>query len=312
MAAILHDPIYLEDKLEQVKASGRLDYRSELLPTWCPGCGYFSVAEGVTTALNALGIDKKNVVVVSGIGCASRFPFFMDTYGFHTVHGRALPIATGIKLANDELTVLVVGGDGDGFAIGGGHIPHVARRNIDINYLLFDNGIYGLTKGQVSPTSALGLKTPTSPFENHDTPINPIMLLLAYGASWVGQAYAGRPHDLADMIGRAVAHRGFSYLHILSPCVTFDKTDKTYHNLDRSVRELPEEHDAGDWLEAVRQASKTKRPALGVYYREQRPTLSDLLDDIAHRAQIAAADRPRSIGRAPGNPPIPRGEFKEI
>ncbi len=112
-------------------------------------------------------------MIVSGIGCASRFPFFMDTYGFHTLHGRTLPVATGIKLANDRLTVIAIGGDGDGFAIGGGHIPHAARRNVDITYLLFDNGIYGLTKGQVSPTSVMGFKTKTSPYENRDAPLNP-------------------------------------------------------------------------------------------------------------------------------------------
>ena len=117
----------------------------------------------------------------------------MDTYGFHTLHGRTLPVATGIKLANDKLTVIAIGGDGDGFAIGGGHIPHAARRNVDITYLLFDNGIYGLTKGQVSPTSVMGFKTKTSPYENRDAPLNPLMMLLSYGASWVGQAYAGEP-----------------------------------------------------------------------------------------------------------------------
>ena len=152
MNAELRAPVYLEEKLEQIQESGRLDYRSGSLPTWCPGCGYYSMTEGVTNALNALQLDNKDVVCVSGIGCASRFPFFVDVYGFHTLHGRTLPVATGIKTANDNLTVVVVGGDGDGFAIGGGHIPHAAKRNVDLTYLLFDNGIYGLTKGQTSPT----------------------------------------------------------------------------------------------------------------------------------------------------------------
>ncbi len=176
--ADLREPIYLEEKLKEIQGTGRLAYRSKSLPTWCPGCGYFSMTEGVTSALNRLGIANKDVVIVSGIGCASRFPFFMDTYGFHTLHGRTLPVATGIKLANDRLTVIAIGGDGDGFAIGAGHIPHAARRNIDITYLLFDNGIYGLTKGQVSPTSVMGFKTKTSPYENRDAPLNPLMMLL--------------------------------------------------------------------------------------------------------------------------------------
>jgi len=237
--------------------------------------------------LNDLGVPREDVVVVSGIGCASRFPFFMDTYGFHTLHGRALPVATGVKVANDALTVLVVGGDGDGFAIGGGHIAHAAKRNVDITYLLFDNGVYGLTKGQVSPTSSAGFMTPTSPFANRESPLNPLLMLLAYDASWVGQAYAGHPHHLATMIRAAVAHRGFSYLHILSPCVTFDKTDKTYSNLDLAVRELPEDHDPGDRMAAMTEAAKGGRPRLGLYYRVQRPTLGESFDAIVSTSREA-------------------------
>ncbi len=287
MATSEHIPVYLEDKLEQIRDSGRLEYRSKSLPTWCPGCGYYSVTEGLSFALNALGLDRNNVVVVSGIGCASRFPFFSQTYGFHTLHGRALPTATGIKTANDKLTVVVVGGDGDGFAIGGGHIPHAARRNVDLTYMLFDNGIYGLTKGQTSPTSSLGFKTTTTPFENREPPLKPLMMLLSSGASWVGQAYAGRQHHLAQMIEQAIAHRGFSYLHIISPCVTFDKTVRTYQNLDLNVCDLPEEHDSSDRLAALALAQDTPHdhPMLGLYYKEQRPTLSDNLDAIERTAR---------------------------
>lgn len=280
----LREPIYLEEKLKEIKGTGRLSYRSKALPTWCPGCGYFSMTEGVAAALNQLGLAHKDVVIVSGIGCASRFPFFMDTYGFHTLHGRTLPVATGIKMANDRLTVIAIGGDGDGFAIGGGHIPHAARRNVDITYLLFDNGIYGLTKGQVSPTSVMGFKTKTSPYENHDAPLNPLMMLLAYGASWVGQAYAGHPHQLTDMIVQAMAHKGFSYLHILSPCVTFDKTSKTYQNLNVAVREMPEDHDPTNLIAAMAQAKDMAKPAMGVFYREERPTLNEAMDDIIRAA----------------------------
>jgi len=277
-------PVYIEDTLEQIRGDGHLGYRSALLPTWCPGCGYFSVSEGVTKALNDLSIPGKDVVVVSGIGCASRFPFFMETYGFHTLHGRTLPVATGIKQANDALTVLAVGGDGDAFAIGAGHIPHAARRNVDITYLLLDNGIYGLTKGQASPTSAIGFVTQTTPYENRDEPLNPLMMLLAYHASWVGQAYAGRPHHLTQMIAEAIAHRGFSYLHVLSPCVTFDKTDKTYANLDLEVRDLPDDHDPSDRMAAMAEAAKADTPSLGLFFREERATLGDAMTEIAERA----------------------------
>jgi len=278
-------PVYLEEKLEEIRADGHQNYRSKSLPTWCPGCGYFSMAEGLTFALNRLEIDFKDAVVVSGIGCASRFPFFVSTYGFHTLHGRTLPVATGVKLANDKLTVVALGGDGDAFAIGGGHIPHAARRNVDLTYLVFDNGIYGLTKGQTSPTSALGFKTSTTPYENGDEPLHPLMMLLSYKASWVGQAYAGRPHQLADMITKAITHRGFSYLHILSPCVTFDKTDRTYANLDVQVRDLPAGHDTSSFMAAMAEASRDDHPALGIYYQQDRPTLTDVMDETASRAR---------------------------
>ncbi len=280
----LREPVYLEEKLSEIQESGRLSHRSSSLPTWCPGCGYFSITEGVVSALTRLEIPDNDVVIVSGIGCASRFPFFMNTYGFHTLHGRTLPVATGIKMANDDLSVLAIGGDGDGFAIGGNHIPHAARRNVNITYLLFDNGIYGLTKGQTSPTTVVGFKTKTTPFENRDQPLNPLLMLLSYGASWVGQAYAGHTHHLADMITAAMAHEGFSYLHILSPCVTFDKTSMTYKNLGMMVRDLPEDHDSTDLIAAMTQAQDTDTPGLGLFYKESRPTLSDNLDDIARTA----------------------------
>ncbi len=277
-------PIYLEEKLKEVQESGRLAYRSKSMPTWCPGCGYFSIVDGLPGALNDLGIAPKDAVVVSGIGCSSRFPFFVNTYGFHTLHGRVLPVATGIKTANDALTVIAVGGDGDGFAIGGGHVPHAARRNVDLTYLLFDNGIYGLTKGQTSPTSSVGFKTPTSPYENPDQPLNPLLMVLTYGATWVGQAYAGRPQQLETMIKQAIAHRGFSYLHILSPCVTFDKTDRTYVRLGDLVRDLPANHDKSDLGAALHLAMDTSTPALGVFYEAQRPTLADALDGLVEKA----------------------------
>ena len=278
------EPVYLEEKLEEIRADGHMDFRSKSLPTWCPGCGYFSMAEGLTYALKQLELDHKDVVVVSGIGCASRFPFFVSTYGFHTLHGRVLPVATGIKIGNDDLTVVAVGGDGDAFAIGGGHIPHAARRNVNMTYLVFDNGIYGLTKGQTSPTSALGFKTSSSPYENGDVPLNPMMMLLSYGASWVGQAYAGHKQHLAEMITEAISHQGFSFLRVLSPCVTFDKTDNTYGNLNMLVRDLPEDHDNSNLVEAMAQAMQTDHPAIGVYYQEQRATLHQSMKATANRA----------------------------
>lgn len=281
----VREPVYLEDKLEEIEESGKLAYRSSTLPTWCPGCGYFSIVEGITKAMTELALDQKDTVCVSGIGCASRFPFFINTYGFHSLHGRALPVATGIKIANDKLNVIVVGGDGDAFAIGGAHISHAARRNIDITYIVFDNGVYGLTKGQTSPTSVLGFQTGTTPYHNADQPLNPLMMLLSYEASWVAQAYAGEPHHLTAMIETAISHRGFSYLHVLSPCVTFDKVSKTYKNLDMSVRYLPEGHDTSDLSAAMKAALETQHPQIGVYFEQKRPTLADGMNDAISRAK---------------------------
>ena len=282
-------PVFLEDRLRVVEDSGKLEYRSKALPTWCPGCGYFSVVEGVPLTMKALGLDPKNTVVVSGIGCSSRFPFFLNTYGFHTLHGRALPVATGVKVANESLNVIAVGGDGDGFAIGGGHVPHAARRNVDMTYLLLDNGIYGLTKGQTSPTSALGLRTPTTPFENLESPLNPLLMVLSYGATWVGQASAGRPEHLYEMLRLAVAHRGFSYLHVLSPCVTFDKTSRTCKSLEMTVHDIPKEHDPHDLSAAMAIAMHQEVPTVGLLYETTRPTLGDVLNTVIDRASGAPA-----------------------
>ena len=263
-------------------------------PTWCPGCGDFAVLASFYKVLEKLNYPQEKIVTFAGIGCSSRFPFFVNTYGFHTLHGRVLPVATGIKTANDALTVIAVGGDGDGFAIGGGHVPHAARRNVDLTYLLFDNGIYGLTKGQTSPTSSVGFKTPTSPYENPDQPLNPLLMVLTYGATWVGQAYAGRPQQLEAMIKQAIAHRGFSYLHILSPCVTFDKTDRTYVRLGDLVRDLPANHDKGDLGAALHLAMDTATPALGVFYETQRPTLADALDGLVEKAGGSVGQKRRT------------------
>ena len=260
------------------------DYRTDLTPVWCSGCGDYGVLKGLTQALADLAIEPEKLAVISGIGCSSRLAGYTKSYSFNSVHGRALPIATGLKVARPEITTVVVGGDGDGFSIGLGHIPHAVRRNVNLTYAVLDNGIYGLTKGQTSPTSATGFRTPTSPYENPDRPLNPLLMVLAYGASWVGQAYAGRPDHLNRMITQAMAHRGFSYLHILSPCVTFDKTHRTYQNLGMQVRDLPADHDPSDRAAAMRLAMDDATPALGLYFREERPTLGDALDGLVEKA----------------------------
>ncbi len=256
----------LSAQIEHIKDSGRFDARSEALPTWCPGCGYFGIHQGLNSCIKELGLPAHKVVTVSGIGCAGRYPFFSSSYGLHTVHGRALPVATGIKLANPELTVFVVGGDGDGLAIGGGHLPHVSRRNIDINYVLFDNSIYGLTKGQPSPSSPIGTQTKASPGGTEDNPLNATLLALSHGASYIARLFAGDPQGIAEALKEGVQRRGFSFFHVYTSCVTFDKKFKTWNNLKELVHPLPGGYDPHDRIQAFKMVLEDDY-SLGVIYR---------------------------------------------
>lgn len=255
----------LADQVARVRQSGRFSVRSEQLPTWCPGCGYFGIHQGLNDAIHRLGLPRHRVVTVSGIGCAGRYPFFVDTYGLHTVHGRALPVSTGVKLGRPELTVFAVGGDGDGLGIGGGHLPHIARRDIDVNYLLFDNSIYGLTKGQPSPSSPKGLRTKASPRGSTDAPLNATLMALAYGASFVARLFAGDPEGITAAVMEGVRRPGFAFFHLLTTCLTFDKQYKTWEHLTEWVHPLPETHDRADLQAAMRIAMEDPF-AVGVLY----------------------------------------------
>jgi len=241
----------LAEKVKGIQESKVFSIRSPNLPTWCPGCGYFGIHQGLNHAIERLALPHHKVVTVSGIGCAGRYPFFTDTYGLHTVHGRTLPVSTGVKLANPELTVFAVGGDGDGLAIGGAHFPHIARRNIDVNYLLFDNSIYGLTKGQPSPSSPTGFKTKASPQGNTDPPLNATLLALSYGAGFVARLFAGDPEGIAAALMEGIRHKGFSFFHLYTSCVTFDKSYKTWDHLKEWVHPLPEGYDPSDRKKAI-------------------------------------------------------------
>jgi 2-oxoglutarate ferredoxin oxidoreductase subunit beta len=246
------------------------DFKSHVKPTWCPGCGDFGVLASLYQAMAQLELDPAKTVVVSGIGCSSRLPFFVKTYGFQTAHGRVLPVATGVKIANPDLTVIAVGGDGDGFSIGGGHLLHVARRNPDITYVVMDNEIYGLTKGQTSPTSPLGFKTKTTPYGSSDTPTNPMAWVLASGVSFAARGFSGNPKHVTDLIVQGVRHPGFAFIQAMSPCPTFNNTFDLWRS---RIEELPEEHDAGDRLQALAQALREDAIPVGLFYKEERPTL---------------------------------------
>ena len=249
------------------------DFRSDLKPIWCPGCGDYGVLAAVCRALAAIGRPAHEVAFVSGIGCSSRIPGYTTAYGFNTVHGRALPLAKGIKMANPELLVLVAGGDGDGFSIGGGHVPHAIRRNLDITYIMMDNHIYGLTKGQLSPTTPRGTKTPSSVFGSIEEPVNPLLYVLAYGAGFVAQGVPANIDGLSKLIEEAIRYPGFAFVNIQSPCVTFGEEENQVKNQRARMRPLEAEgHDPTNRLRAM-DLAQAYGTALytGVFYRNPAP-----------------------------------------
>ena len=213
---------------EEIQTYTAKDFASDQEVKWCPGCGDYSILKQVQSILPEIGIKRENMVFVSGIGCSSRFPYYMNTYGIHSIHGRAPAVATGIKLANPELNVWIITGDGDGLSIGGNHFIHLMRRNLDVNILLFNNEIYGLTKGQFSPTSQLGLKTKSSPFGVIDQPFNPLSLALGSGATFVSRTLDREPKSLREVLLEAQKHKGTSFVEIYQNCVIFNEEANLY------------------------------------------------------------------------------------
>jgi 2-oxoglutarate ferredoxin oxidoreductase subunit beta len=256
--------------VEEYKAR---DYKSELKPIWCPGCGDYGVVQAIYRALAAVGRPPHEIAFVSGIGCSSRIPGYTTAYGFNTVHGRALPIAQGIKLANQDLLVLVAGGDGDAFAIGGGHVAHAVRRDVDLTYIVMDNQIYGLTKGQLSPTSPRGLKTSSSALGSIEAPVNPLLYVLSYGASYVAQGTPADMKGLADVIEEGIRFPGFAFINVQSPCVTYGQAEESLKAHKAKMEALKDlGHDASDRLKAIALASEYgQKLYTGVFYRNPDP-----------------------------------------
>lgn len=249
------------------------DFKSDLKPIWCPGCGDYGVVQAMYRALSSIGRAPHDIAFVSGIGCSSRIPGYTTAYGFNSVHGRALPIAQGIKLANPELLVLVAGGDGDGFSIGGGHVPHAIRRNMNLTYVVMDNQIYGLTKGQLSPTSPRGLKTVTSTYGSLEQPINPLLYVLSYGAGFVAQGTPADMPGLSAVIEQAIRYPGFSFVNVQSPCVTYGEVEgqiKAHKDNMQSLAKLG--HDSTNLLRAMELAQGYgKELYTGVFYQNPNP-----------------------------------------
>ena len=260
------------------------DYKTNVPPIWCAGCGDFGVLTCMYRMLVARQIPRENTVIVSGIGCSGRLPAYVNAYGFHTVHGRVLPVATGIKTANPKLEVLAVGGDGDAYSIGAGHIPHAARRNIDICYIVMDNEVYGLTKGQGSATAPTEMIKGTTPFGQQDDPLNPIAMSIAYDISFVARGYSGKPKELTELIIQGVEHNGFALLEILSPCTTFHNI---YKPTSQSIRFIDESHDPYDKIAAMKLAFEKDAIPLGVFYKSNRPSFHERIAETQKRAQAS-------------------------
>ncbi|WP_199623433.1 2-oxoacid:ferredoxin oxidoreductase subunit beta [Paenibacillus alkalitolerans] len=246
------------------------EFRNNIKPNWCPGCGDFSVQAAIQRAAANVGLEPENLAVVSGIGCSGRISGYINAYGFHGVHGRALPIAQGLKMANRELTVIASGGDGDGFAIGMGHTVHAIRRNMNITYIVMDNQIYGLTKGQTSPRSGEGFKTKSTPEGSIETTLNPLEIALSAGATFVAQSFSSNLKQLTHLIEEAIKHEGFSLVNVFSPCVTFNKIN-TYDWFKENIVDLDEQndYDPSNRIAAMTKLMETNGMLTGLIYQDK-------------------------------------------
>lgn len=265
------------------------ELKMQYVPTWCIGCGNYGILNALKKAISSLDINLDQLALVTGIGCSSKIGQYVNTYRVETLHGRSLPVATGVKLANHQLTVIAEGGDGDGMGLGIGHFIHTARRNLDITYIIHNNQIYGLTKGQASPTSDLGAitKFTPAPLGSVEQPINIVQMALQAGATWVGRSTAADP-QLADYMVQAVKHKGFSVLDILQPCVSFNhvNTYKWYQERVYRLETLPD-YDAADYAKAAAIAGQWgKKIPIGVIYRTERMTFEESLPQLAGRPLV--------------------------
>jgi 2-oxoglutarate ferredoxin oxidoreductase subunit beta len=246
-------------------------------PDWCPGCGDFGVLKAVKEGAAKAGVKPKDLVLVSGIGCSSNLPGYVHSYGVHSLHGRAIAVASGIRLANTDLKVVITGGDGDGYGIGIGHFIHAMRRNLDLTYVVMDNQIYGLTTGQASPTTMKDARTKSTPRGNVELPINPLALAIVSGATYVARAFSGEPKHMADLIAGGISHKGFALIDAFSPCVTYNKLN-TYAYFKKRVYKLEDDkaYNNNDTRMAMERAAEwgDKIP-IGVVYQDQQPTYED-------------------------------------
>ena len=264
------------------------EFKGQVKPDWCPGCGDFGVLNALQRAVFELGLKPHEILCVSGIGCSSNLPGYFNAYGMHTLHGRSLPVATGAKLGNHQLHVIVTGGDGDGYGIGGNHLMHTARRNIDLTYMVMNNQVYGLTTGQISPTSRPEMRTKSTPFGNLELPINPLTSAIMNGATYVARGYSADVKHLTELIKNAIQHQGFSLIDIFSPCVTYNH-DNDFAFFKPRVNRLEDEgHDTGDWKAACEKAMLWGDEIyIGLFLENDRPSLDSLEPVIADGVPLA-------------------------
>ncbi|MGG5252872.1 2-oxoacid:ferredoxin oxidoreductase subunit beta [Neobacillus sp. SM06] len=255
------------------------DFRNDVKPNWCPGCGDFSVQAAIQRAAANVGLQPEQLAVISGIGCSGRISGYINSYGVHGIHGRALPIAQGVKMANRDLTVIAAGGDGDGFAIGMGHTIHAIRRNINITYIVMDNQIYGLTKGQTSPRSAAGFKTKSTPEGSIEQAISPMETALTVGATFVAQSFSTDLKELTSIIEAGIKHDGFSFINVFSPCVTYNKVN-TYDWFKENLTKLSsiEGYDPSSREMAMQTLMEHNGLVTGLIYQNtERPSYQELV-----------------------------------
>ncbi|MEH6940424.1 2-oxoacid:ferredoxin oxidoreductase subunit beta [Bacillus sp. JJ722] len=266
------------------------DFRNNVKPNWCPGCGDFSVQAAIQRAAAGVGLEPEQLAVISGIGCSGRISGYIKSYGFHGIHGRSLPIAQGVKMANRDLTVIASGGDGDGFAIGMGHTVHAIRRNIDVTYIVMDNQIYGLTKGQTSPRSGTGFKTKSTPDGSIEPAISPMELALSSGATFVAQSFSTDLKDLTAIIEAGIKHKGFSFINVFSPCVTYNKIN-TYDWFKEHLTKLASvpDYDSSSREMAMQTLMKHDSLVTGIIYQDtERKSYQELVPGFADTPLVNA------------------------
>ncbi len=265
------------------------DYKTDIKPVWCPGCGDYGVLNALYRAMSTLNIEPWNTAVISGIGCSSRLPGYVNAYGFNGIHGRALTLATGVKVARPDLTVIAVGGEVFGWYFWGDNGSYTARRGTGSTDSVMDNEIYGLTKGQVAPTTPTGDKTKSTFWGNPEPAVDPCELAISTGATWVGRGFSGDMKFLVELIVDAMQHTGFSFLNVMSPCVTF-RGDDQFKVLKEKLKYLPEGYDPGHRANAMVYTRETDVLTTGVLYRTERPSLNQQLASIRERAKAQGPD----------------------